>query len=95
MLLNDALRHANSGPMPVRNSRNKPMEGDAIKERCADGDFISLHILRDDGEQSAPQDREAGGEQHQVIEEEARLAGNQRLQFVFDLRWSRCLKKGE
>ncbi len=55
---------------------------DAVKERRADSDLVALHVLRDDGEQRAPQDREAGGKQNQVIEEEARLARDQRFQFV-------------
>src|SRR6201996_1865134 len=35
MLLNDALRHANSGPMPVRNRRNKPIGSATLLKKCA------------------------------------------------------------
>ena len=55
---------------------------DAIKEGRAHGDLVALHILRNDGEQRAPQDREAGRQQDQVVEQETRLARDQRFQLV-------------
>ena len=45
-----------------------------VIEGRSHGDFVALHVLRDYREQGAPKDSETGGEQDQIIEEEARLA---------------------
>ena len=45
-------------------------------------DFVALHVLRDQREPRAPQHGEARQQQQQIIEQEARLARNQRLQLM-------------
>ena len=58
---------------------------DAVKERCADSDPVALYVFRNDGEQGAPQNGEAGSQKHQIVEQETGFTGNERLQLVLRL----------
>jgi hypothetical protein len=49
----------------------------------SDRHFVALYILGDQRKPRAPQDGKASQQQQQVIEQETRLARNQRLQSVF------------
>src|SRR5271156_4175142 len=58
----------------------------AVVERRADRDFVSLNIFGEDRKERAPQHREAGREQHKIVEEKTGFAGDQRLELVFSLQ---------
>ncbi len=60
-------------------------DGHAVIPGRAHGDLVAHHVFADDREQRSPQNHEAGREQHQVVEQEARFAADQRLEMVFGL----------
>src|SRR5579862_6763714 len=53
-----------------------------VEKGWADADLVSPHPFRNDGEQRAPKNGKAGGEQHQIIEEETRFARYERVELV-------------
>src|SRR5256885_3412244 len=53
-----------------------------VKERCANADARSREPFRKNWKKRAGQDRDACHEQHEVIEQEARLAGNDRVELI-------------
>ncbi len=70
-------------------------DGDAVIEGRADGDAIALNVFGEDREERAPEDGEAGGEQDQVVEEEAGLAGDEGLELVLGPEVVAVVDEGE
>ncbi len=68
---------------------------DAVVERRAYGDLGALDVLAEDGEERAPEDGEAGGEQDHVVEQEAGLAADEGLELVFGLQVVAVAEEGE
>src|ERR1019366_7934038 len=56
---------------------------DPVIKRCAYGDLVALRQFGNLREPGAPQHGEAEQHKQKVVEQEARLAGDQRLEFVF------------
>ena len=86
-LSSEVLRHASSGPtagQQQQEERNRNV--DLVEERRSDRDLVSGHPLAEHREQRAPQHREGRHQQQHVVEQEARLARNQRLQLVLALQ---------
>ena len=82
----DAFRHAISGPMPVSSEQEEAERNvDPIEERRPDRDLGAAHRLGDDREERAPEHRERDADERQVVEQECRLAADQRLQLHFRL----------
>ena len=80
-------RHANSGPTPVRISRNSPIGIiSLLNQTRIEADLLAGHGFRDDREQRAPQHREAACQQDQVIEQEAGFAGDHAFQLGLALQ---------
>ncbi len=69
--------------------------GDAVVPRRSHRDLIPLYIFREHREKRAPKNREAGGQQNKIIEEEARLTRDQRFKLVFRLQMVALQHKGE
>src|SRR3984957_12199354 len=94
MLLNEALRHANSGPMPVRNKRNKPI-GSATRLKkgaptvtllpCTYSEMMGNSVPHRIVKQAASSTR--------LLNRKLDSRDTSDSSLCSDLRWSRCRKK--
>src|SRR6201994_5140037 len=94
MILNDGLGHANSGPMPVRNKRNKPI-GSATRLKkgaptvtllpCTYSEMIGNRVPHRIVKQAASSTR--------LLNRKLDSRDTSDSSLCSDLSWSRCLRK--